>query len=202
MKIFISGTNTNIGKTLVSAWLCLHTNYGYFKPVQTGDEIDSDLIAKLSHKTNIYPERYKFTLPRSPHQAANYENEEIDLNKIILPDVKNLIVEGAGGLLVPLNQKHFIIDLITLLNLPIILVTNCLLGTINHTLLSIEAIKHRNLNLLGVISTGQYDKQNLESIEHFGKTKILAHLPFIENINNDELKSQLLSPELQEIFNE
>lgn len=117
MRVFITGTDTNIGKTLISSWLCLHTNHTYFKPIQTGslDETDSKIVSSIS-KCKTYKEIYLYKHPLSPHLAAYLENEIIDIKKINLPDSEKLIVEGAGGVLVPLNKNDYMIDLIEYLS--------------------------------------------------------------------------------------
>jgi dethiobiotin synthetase len=201
MQIFITGTGTNIGKTLVCSWLCLHTGYAYFKPIQTGttEGTDSNLVSKLAG-TRIYKEAYRYKAPLSPHLAASLVNEEIDITKIMLPATKNLIVEGAGGLLVPVNKKYFIIDLIKQFSIPVILVANTNLGTINHTLLSLEALKARDIKILGVICSGTLNQDNIDAIEFYGNTKVLACLPFQDCINKDRLRRIPLTASLQQLF--
>ncbi len=201
MIVFITGTDTDIGKTLVSSWLCLHTGYDYFKPIQTGsiESIDSETVFKLS-KTRVHRESYIFKNPLSPHMAAQIEGEYIDLAKIKLPKVNNLIVEGAGGLLVPLNDDYFISDLVSYLKIPIILVARSKLGTINHTLLSLEYMRQKNIEVLGVILSGEPNARNKESIELYGKVEILAELPYMNSICFEVLKKHSLTPKLQQLF--
>lgn len=203
MQVFISGTDTNIGKTIISAWLCLHTKYAYFKPIQTGslEQLDSKVVLDLSADIQIYPEIYIYKTPVSPHLAAILEKQEIDIAKIKLPDHKNLIIEGAGGLLVPLNKKYFIIDLIFYLNLPVILVANSRLGTINHTLLSLTELKRRNINTLGVIINGELNQDIMDAIEYYGNVKVLAQFPLINGIDINTLNQIPLSDNLNLIFN-
>ena len=204
MQVFISGTDTNIGKTIMSAWLCLHTKHAYFKPIQTGslEELDSKVISNLSPEIKIYPEIYLYKAPVSPHLAAILENQEIDIAKIKLPNHKNLIIEGAGGLLVPLNKKYFIIDLIFYLDIPVILVASSRLGTINHTLLSIAELKRRNINTLGVIINGEPNQDIVDSIEYYGNIKVLAEFPLINGIIDKDILNQTpLSYNLKLIFN-
>ena len=203
MQIFISGTDTNIGKTIISAWLCLHTKYAYFKPIQTGslEQLDSKVVSDLSTDIQIYPEIYLYKTPVSPHLAAILEKQEIDISKIKLPNHKNLIIEGAGGLLVPLNKKYFIIDLIFYLDIPVILVASSRLGTINHTLLSLEELKRRNINTLGVIINGEPNQDIVDSIEYYGNVKVLAQFPLIKGIDINTLNQIPLSNNLKLIFN-
>ena len=187
MKIFITGTDTNVGKTLISSWLALHTGFSYFKPIQTGlkEGRDSSEVQRLAN-AKIYPESYAYNAPLSPHLAAKIEAEKIDLEKIILPQENNLIIEGAGGVLVPINDKYLMIDLIKKLGAPVIVVARTSLGTINHTLLSLEALRSRNIPIVGVIMNGEQNSQNSNAIELYGQTSILAqenvifHILFFE----------------------
>ena len=201
MRIFITGTDTNIGKTIISSWLCLHTGYGYFKPIQTGasEGTDSQIVAGLSD-TQIYQESYLYKDLSSPHLAASLENQEIDIAKINFPKVRDLIIEGAGGLLVPINKDYLMIDLIKDFSTPVIIIARSGLGTINHTLLSLEALKIRNITTLGVIMNGEINQSNADAIEFYGKTKILAKFPFMDHINKNNLKKIPLSQNLQKIF--
>ena len=202
MKIFISGTDTNIGKTLISSWLALHTGFPYFKPIQSGslEGKDSETVHKLSG-AKIYPEIFCYKEPVSPHLAASLEKDEINLEKITLPDEKNLIIEGAGGLLVPLNKEHMMIDLIQKLNVPLILVVKSQLGTINHTLLSLEALKGRGLEILGIIMNGPLHPENKKAIEFYGHTDVLAEFPPMAQVNAEALKIVPLSQKLKERLN-
>lgn len=188
MKVFISGTDTNIGKTLISSWLCLHLKFEYFKPIQTGALIDSDsqTVSFLSG-AKTYQESYLFREPVSPHIAAKLENQEIDFEKISVPQSNNLIIEGSGGLLVPLNKRYFIIDLIEYFSVPVLLVSHSRLGTINHTLLSIEALRQRRIPLLGIIMIGEENPNNKCSIECYGNTQVVMEMPLLTSVNKESL---------------
>jgi dethiobiotin synthetase len=201
MKVFISGTDTNIGKTLISSWISIHTGFAYFKPIQTGlkEGRDSSQVQRLS-RVKIYPEIYAYQEPLSPHLAARIENDRIDIEKIRLPDENNLIIEGAGGVLVPINDKHLMVDLIKKLGAPVILVSRTILGTINHTLLSLEALRLRDIQVLGVVMNGEQNIENIKAIEFYGHTTILAGFPKLQKINNDILKKLPLSEKLTQIF--
>lgn len=200
MQVFITGTDTNVGKTLVSSWICLHTGYDYFKPMQTGsvEAKDSDLVKSLSG-CKIHPESYIYKSRSSPHIASALENETIDISEIRLPTSHNLIVEGAGGLLVPVNSDVFVIDLIKSLNLPVILVVNPKLGAINHSLLSLEALRARNIQVLGLIFSGKVWKGGYD-IASFGKTEILDELPYLDKITKESLLEVSLSQKLKNIL--
>ncbi|HCJ11818.1 MAG: dethiobiotin synthase [Verrucomicrobia bacterium GWF2_51_19] len=178
MKFFVTGTDTNIGKTLVSSWLCFHTRYDYFKPIQTGSSegTDRETVSRLTG-VQTFPEAYCYKTPVSPHLAAELEGDTIVLESIILPNAKNLIVEGAGGVLTPLNSNALMVDLMRQFNLPTLLVASTRLGTINHTLLSLEALQSRHIRVLGVILSGPKTPEAAAAIAHYGRSPILAHLP-------------------------
>lgn len=178
MRIFITGTDTNVGKTVISAWLSYHLKASYWKPVQSGtiEGSDSITVSNLSGATT-FQEVYALQAPLSPHLAASMEGIEINLGKIVPPITDNsLIIEGAGGVLAPLNNKQTILDLIDHLKVPTIVVAKSTLGTINHTCLTLEALRARSLPVLGVIMNGPCNPDNKQAIEHFGKTKVLAEI--------------------------
>ncbi len=157
MNYFITGIDTDSGKTLVSAILCEAFNADYWKPIQSGLPRDSEIVHRLvtNNKSKIHPERYLLKTPASPHAAAKIDDVNIQLHHFSLPATQNnLIVEGAGGCMVPLNDKHFVIDLINHLRLPVILVADLYLGSINHTLLTVEALRNRKIEITGIIFNG------------------------------------------------
>ena len=196
MQIFITATDTNIGKTLVSTWLCLHFNMSYWKPIQSGinDITDTEFVKSFGVKT--FQELYRLTQPLSPHLAAHIDNKKIDLNKINIIQENNLIVEGAGGVLVPLNEQHTILDLIKRLNIPVIVIARSSLGTINHTCLTLEALRSKGVNVLGVITNGEENIENRLAIEYYGKVNVLQHIPFFCNVSKAELLRLKASQEL------
>ncbi|AKK74130.1 ATP-dependent dethiobiotin synthetase BioD [Chryseobacterium sp. P1-3] len=159
MKIFITGIGTEIGKTVCSAILVQHFKADYWKPVQSGDlhNTDSNKIKNWTDSPFCHPETYRLQLAASPHQSAREENVHIKLDDFRLPDTENiLIVEGAGGLMVPLSDNRFMIDLVETLNLPAALVIRNYLGCINHSLLSIMALQQRNIPLEYLILNGEF----------------------------------------------
>lgn len=202
MHFFITGTDTNIGKTLISTWLSLHTRYDYFKPIQTGTigDMDSEFVAQYSN-VKVHKELYKYKEPLSPHRAAFLENSSIELDKIILPKVPNLIIEGAGGVLVPINEKFYMIDIIKQLKTSTILVARSGLGTLNHSLLTIEALRARNIDIAGVILNGTPNAENAEAIECYGKVKILAQFPKLEKVSKENLLNITFADSLKKLFN-
>lgn len=194
-QFFITGTDTNIGKTVVSALLTLGLGYAYWKPIQSGlaSITDTDFIRSATGLDSSYfmSERYRLTQPLSPHAAAKIDGVKIALSDFQLPatDKPGLIVEGAGGLMVPLNDQDLMIDLIRSLNLPVCLVTRSTLGTINHTLMSIAVLQHAKIPILGVIINGRKNQSNREAIAHYGKVPILAELEPLANITPETLKT-------------
>ncbi len=158
-KIFVTGIGTDVGKTVVSAVLTEGMKADYWKPIQTGAAFgsDSEKIKRLvtNGVSQVHPEAYRFDAYVAPHAAASAEGKSIDFVQINLPKTDNtLIIEGAGGLLVPINDKYFMADLIKKLDAETILVSQNYLGNINHTLLSCEAMRSRGIKVLGIIFTG------------------------------------------------
>lgn len=205
---FVSGTDTGVGKTVLSAMLCLGLEAHYWKPIQSGgkdikgclqdlngadpdDFTDSSFmrLAGISPE-NILPERFRLSQPLSPHLSARLDGINISISDFALPDItsmKHLIIEGAGGLLVPINERELIVDLIAQFDLPVLLAARSGLGTINHTLLSLSALKARKLKTLGVVMIGPSNEENRKAIEQFGSVKVIAQIPILETINRDTL---------------
>ena len=184
---FVTGTGTEVGKTVVSLGLCLYLKADYWKPVQTGPDKDSQFIKKFLSHQKVHSCAYDLKKPLSPNQAAQKEGKNIELNKIQAPKSSFLIVEGAGGVLVPLNDKYKMIDLIQQFNFPVIVVAQSRLGTINHTLLTLEALKTRNIKTLGVILSGDFHKDNKRDIERGSQVPVLLELPFLKPITSTKL---------------
>ena len=166
------------GKTVVSAILCKALNADYWKPVQAGMPSDSDTIRSLlDNNIKIHKERFVFKTPASPHAAAALEHVVIHLDDFVEPNYSaDLVIEGAGGCLVPLNEKNFVIDLASKFDAQIILVSNIYLGSINHTLLSYEALTSRNLKIAGIIFNGPPNKATEEIILHHTKLPCLLRI--------------------------
>jgi dethiobiotin synthase len=195
---FVTGTDTDVGKTVVSAWLLAHLDACYWKPVQAGTvpETDTQMVRRLAElpEDRIVPEAYVLKEPLAPHEAARREGIGIDMAKLVAPqDGRLLIVEGAGGLLVPLNEQDYVIDLIEDLNLPVILVARSTLGTINHTLLSLEALRRRGLVVAGVVINGPESPHNRAAIERYGKTQVIAEIPRLDTVTRSALRQ--IAPE-------
>jgi dethiobiotin synthase len=196
---FVTGTDTDVGKTVVAAWLVARLGACYWKPVQAGNEpeTDSQIVRRLSGAPpgRILPEGYVLAEPIAPHEAARREGRAIDMAKLDLPSCDGpIVVEGAGGLMVPLDDESFVIDLAHALELPLILVARSTLGTINHTLLSLEAIRRRGLPLAGVVVNGPETPHNRAAIERYGKVEVIAEIPWLEQVTPAALME--IEPEL------
>ena len=188
MRIFVAGIGTGVGKTMVSAILCEAFEADYWKPVQAGnlDDTDSMTVKGLvsNAKSIIHPEAYRLKLAASPHRAAAEEKCKISLTKMKFPRTSNhLIIEGAGGVLVPLNAKELYIDWIKRMNLFVVLVSQHYLGSINHTLLSIEALKSRGIKVLGIVFNGEEDIATEQVILRISGLKVLSRVDKEEQIN-------------------
>ena len=190
---FITGTDTGVGKTVVSALLCVGLDATYWKPVQTGtrEGTDTDTVMQLAqlprHRT--LPESYRFKPPVSPHLAAKWAGVRIELRKIKMPTrvQGSLIAEGAGGVLVPLNRTQLITDLMRHLSLPVVLVARSSLGTINHTLLSLAALRAARLDIRAVVMVGKPNRDNEAAIERYGQIPVAGTVPLLKKINRAAL---------------
>ena len=187
MRFVVSGTDTNIGKTIFCAGLCGYLGVPYWKPVQAGLEgpTDSQAVVELAG-VEIVPEAYRLRLPASPHQAAIEEGVTIDPDCLIPPEGP-VVIEGAGGLMVPLTRETLFVDVFARWRIPLILCARTRLGTINHTLLSIEAIRARDIALLGVAFIGDANEESERIIAEMGRVKRLGRLPVIEPLNRGRL---------------
>ncbi|TXK50061.1 dethiobiotin synthase [Pontibacter qinzhouensis] len=177
-RLFVTGIGTEVGKTVVSAILTEKLKADYWKPIQSGDldYSDTQKVKNLTgNSTSIFhPERYTFSQPLSPHAAAEIDGVTIRLEEFIVPETKNhLIIEGAGGLLVPLNKEHLIADLISHLRASVVLVSRNYLGSINHTLLTVQELRRRNIPVLGLVFNGESTPKTEAIIEHYSQLPVL-----------------------------
>ncbi|MGA9883681.1 MAG: dethiobiotin synthase [Candidatus Acidiferrales bacterium] len=193
-RFFVTGTDTGVGKTAVSALLCAALEAIYWKPIQTGSRegTDRNTVMRLAElpRSRTRPETYIFTPPVSPHLAARMAGTRIELRKIKLPELPaggNLIAEGAGGALVPINRTQLTTDLMRHLGLPVLLVSRTSLGTINHTLLSLAALREARLDIRGVILVGKKSSENRKAIEHYGEIAVIGWLPIRRRLNRGAL---------------
>ena len=202
--VFITGTDTNIGKTVASTILALGTNSLYWKPIQSGleEETDTEFVSKFLGTENTFEETYRLNSPLSPNHSAQIDGVEICINDFAIPPLKNrsLIIEGAGGVLVPLNSSELIIDLIKKMNFPCIVVAKSGLGTLNHTLLTVEALKKRKIPIKGIILNGDANNKNKESIESFTGVKVILEIPTITDISKESLLNVYKKIETKELF--
>lgn len=178
-KIIVAGIGTDTGKTVASAILCQALKADYWKPVQAGDlqNTDTHKIKRWVPSTKTHSEAYRLTQPMSPHAAAAIDGNIIEENNLVLPNTTNdLIIELAGGLMVPLREDFLNIDWVASTGLPIILVSNYYLGSINHTLLSLSLIKSRNIPLLGIIFNGEKNVASYEVIMQRSGTSCLLEI--------------------------
>jgi len=199
MRLFVTGTDTDIGKTVVAAWAMLHLDANYWKPVQAGleDETDEEAVRRLTGAPDnrFLPSTYRLPDPLSPHEAARRAGIRIEMEDLRPGDHKEpLIVEGAGGLMVPLNEDSFVIDLIKQLEASAILVCRSTLGTINHTLLSLQALRDRQIPIAGVVLNGPNMPHNRSAIETYGQVRVIAEIPPLEPLTREALLG--ISPEI------
>ncbi len=194
-RIFVTGTSTDIGKTVVSGVLVAGLRAHYWKPVQTGliEGTDTDWIRRHTAipESRIHRETYSLQQPLSPHAAAVLEEVEIKLDAFAIPDVpvdEFLVVEGAGGIMVPLNRQHYMLDLIKSLDIPVLLVADSQLGTINHTLLSLLQLRRCGIAIVGVVMNGPKNQGNREALEFYGEAPILAEIEQLTDLNPASLE--------------
>lgn len=209
--VFITGTDTDVGKTFISALLVKAWGSNYWKPIQTGLNscpLDTDTVKQLTGLSGSHFETPQVELqePLSPWRASISENYSISIDDLVIPQRFNesdrpLVLEGAGGLFVPISETTIITDLIQKLNYPVILVARSELGTINHTLLSIEHLRKRNIKILGIILNGKLNADNATAITHFAKD-----IPIILQIPEVDLSTTLIDsllplvPKLEDLY--
>ena len=193
-RLFVTGTDTDVGKTLISTLLMLRGPYRYWKPVQSGsqEETDTAQVKRLSAlpEERFAPPCYMTGTPCSPHLSARIEGIEIEIDAIrrqMATLTGSLLVEGAGGLYVPLNRKATMLDLIRILELPVLLVARSSLGTINHTLLSVAALRQAGIQICGVVMSGPFNPENRKAIEQFGQIPVLAEVPWLDDMSSAAL---------------
>jgi len=198
--VFVTGTDTGVGKTVVSAVLVSalrrRATVGYWKPVQTGIEEDDDTaeVRRLAGCADDEIAELGIRLPRplSPHLSARLANQTIEMGDLMrmadgLPDDRYWVVEGAGGLLVPLNESAMMSDLIRSLALPVVIAARSGLGTINHTLLTVTALERMSIEVAGVAMVGEPNEENRLAIERYGGVRVLAEVPFLQQLSAESI---------------
>jgi dethiobiotin synthetase len=195
LRIVVAGTDTGIGKTVFAAAFADLIGALYWKPIQAGleRESDSDTVARLGGLSDdrILPERYRLRTPASPHQAAAIDGVRIDANALRVPDTRErgLVIEGSGGLLVPLNSTTPYIDVFARWRIPVVLCARTALGTINHSLLSIEALRSRKIELRGIAFIGEANPESERAICEAGAVKRLGRLPRLSPLTRSTLRT-------------
>jgi len=197
MRYFVTAIGTDSGKTIVSAILLEALKADYWKPIQAGEPSDTDTVKELVSNTfsNFHPEAFRLSIPASPHIAAKIDNTQIRIEDLELPQTSNdLIIEGAGGLLVPFSQQNLVIDLISHFQSKVILVSDLYLGSINHTLLSIEAINIRNLEVAGIVFNRRgrrdYEQASEQIILDKSGYKCLLRIDERESVTKEFVRKQ------------
>jgi dethiobiotin synthase len=185
--VFVTGTDTGVGKTVLSAALMLrYPDATYWKPIQTGSDDDTAEVRRLSGG-GVIDKGIRLPDPVSPHLAARRAGITIDFNKLIPPS-GFCVVEGAGGVLVPVNESQVMADLIVKLGLPVLIAARTTLGTINHTLLTLEALRARSLKIAGVVMIGDRNSDNRAAIERYGKVSVVVEMPHFDPLTPDCLR--------------
>jgi len=201
MRLIVGGTDTDVGKTVVSALLVQGLGARYWKPVQSGlaEGSDSQWVQAMLSLPNerLLKESYRLQAPVSPHWAAEQDQVVIDPHRLALPSGDGpLVVETAGGVMTPLGRDWLQIDQIRRWGLPLVLVARSGLGTLNHTLLSLEALRHRSIPVLGLVLNGPLHPDNPRTLEQLGAVPVLAQLPRLEPLNATALQRQWLESDL------
>jgi dethiobiotin synthetase len=192
LPILITGTDTGIGKTVFAAGLTALLRASYWKPIQSGleEETDSQIVMRLADipASRILPEVYRLSAPLSPHRSAELDGVKIQSASLTIANCdRPLVIEGAGGLMVPLSRTALFIDVFARWKIPTVLCARTGLGTINHTLLSLEALRTRNIPLLGVAFIGAEMEDTQRTIAEIGKVHILGRLPMLEALQSRSL---------------
>ncbi len=199
--LIITGTDTGVGKTVFSAGLTAALGATYWKPVQSGLEYatDTEVVRTLSG-AEVLPEAYRLNMPASPHLSAEDMGVEIDLAQLALPQVDGpLVVEGAGGVMVPLNRQVFYLDLFAQWNAPVVLVARTALGTINHTALSLMALRNAGCEIVGVTFVGEPEPEVEQTIEQMCEVRHLGRLPHLSELTRENLSDAFQTIDLDAI---
>lgn len=193
-KYVVTGIGTDVGKTVVSAIIAQALEANYWKPIQSG-ELDNSDSHKINRLTNdlvqVLPERYRLNEPLSPHASAAIDGVHLQLSELTLPETnRNLLVEGAGGLMVPINDTDLLIDAFKHWDLPVIIVSRHYVGSINHTLLTIEALQNRGIVIKGLVFVGDENKATESFILNHTKVPFLMRIPIVDEVTTDFLQQQ------------
>jgi len=193
LKYFITAIDTDVGKTIISAIVVKALGAAYWKPIQCGDLVFSDTmkVESLVENVSTFSEAYALEFPLSPHESARLSDVKVNMEKFSLPKERPIVVEGAGGLMVPLNdQGDLVIDIAKKIDAQIIVVIKNYLGSINHSLLTIDYLKRNNYNIKGLVINGESTPSSERIIEKISGCKILFRTPFCENVNSAFIEEQ------------
>ncbi|PWE77197.1 dethiobiotin synthetase [Bradyrhizobium sp. SUTN9-2] len=199
LRIVVTGTDTGIGKTVFAAGLADLLGASYWKPIQAGldGETDTETVTRLARLTadRVVPEFYRLRTPASPHQSAEVDGVRIDAASLSPPDTEGrpLVIEGAGGLMVPLSGDTLYIDVFERWQLPVVVCASTKLGTINHSLLSIEALRRRQITILGIAFIGERNPQTQTAIREIGRVRWLGRLPLLSALTPEALQTAFKS---------
>ena len=190
--VFVTGTDTGVGKTVTAAVLASSRGWGYWKPIQTGSESDTAEVARLTG-CRVWDRGERLPDPVSPHLAARRVGKEIDVDAIVAqaPFSGQWVVEGAGGVLVPINDAVKMIDLMVMLNLPVIVAARTTLGTINHTLMTLQTLRAQGLDVEKVVMVGEPNPDNKDAIEFYGDV-VVEELPWMEPLTPEGVRAHTL----------
>ena len=191
MRLVVTGTDTGVGKTIFSAGLAGALGASYWKPIQAGLDEGSDAgtVAALAPSVPILPEAYRLATPCSPHRAAELDGVEIDIERLAPPPAERLVIEGAGGALVPVTREIVYADLFAAWGLPVVIVARTALGTINHSLLTIEALRARGVEIAGIAFSGAPVEDSEATIAAIGRVRRLGRLPVIDPVTPEALRT-------------
>jgi len=206
-EIFVTGTDTGTGKTVLSALLCAALDAVYWKPIQTGstEGTDREAVMRAAEipSAQTREESYIFEPPVSPHLAARWAKRRIELARVQKPALaagSRLVIEGAGGVLVPVNESEFMIYLMRHIGAPVLLAARSTLGTINHTLLSLAALRAAELPVLGIVLIGEANADNREAIETYGRARVVGEIPPLAKIDRESLREVFRTRFASEVF--
>lgn len=192
-NIFITGTSTDVGKTVVSAIVVQALGWTYWKPIQAGDldNTDSMKVERYTEGITVLPEKFRLNEPMSPHAAAKLDGVQIDIKKLEKPKIDKLLIEGAGGILVPVNdQGESYADWLVQHNIPAIVVSRHYLGSINHSLLTLELLKSRGVAVEGIIFVGDENQETEQIIQNVSGVKLIARIPIAKEITKEFIQEQ------------
>jgi len=191
MRYFVTGIGTNVGKTVVSAVLVEALEADYWKPIQCGYPRDLDTVRSLvsNRRSKFWPEHVLLKEPASPHQAAHMEQTSLSIADMAPPSVNHdIIVEGAGGIMVPLNNEEYMIDMLQNFTDQVIVVIRLYLGCINHSLLTLDLLKNKGVTIKGLVFNGPSNVYSQQAIKNCTQAPTLLHIPQVDNVDQKQIR--------------